>query len=41
MGFVGDFLQILLFTLWIMIVIAFFVVVIRIILDIFRDSALS
>ncbi|MFV0634612.1 SHOCT domain-containing protein [Demequina sp.] len=41
MEFFENFLAILFFTLWIMIVIAFFVVVIRIIFDIFRDKDLS
>ena len=41
MDFFENFLEILFFTLWFMIVIAFFVVVIRIIMDIFRDHALS
>lgn len=41
MDFFENFLSILFFTLWIMIVIAFFVVIIRIIMDIFRDSGLS
>ncbi|WP_234988080.1 SHOCT domain-containing protein [Demequina sp. NBRC 110056] len=41
MDFFANFFSILLWTLWFMIVIAFFVVVIRIILDIFRDSELS
>jgi len=39
--FFANFLQILLWTLWIMIIITFFVVVIRIIMDIFRDTELS
>ena len=41
MDFFANFLEILFFTLWFMIVIAFFVVVIRIIMDIFRDESLS
>lgn len=41
MDFFENFLSILFFTLWFMIVIAFFVVVIRIIMDIFRDGELS
>ncbi|GIG54017.1 SHOCT domain-containing protein [Demequina activiva] len=41
MDFFANFLEILFFTLWFMIVIAFFVVVIRIIMDIFRDEDLS
>ena len=41
MEFFENFLAILLFTLWIMVVITFFVVVIRIIMDIFRDKELG
>ncbi|WP_234983319.1 SHOCT domain-containing protein [Demequina sp. NBRC 110053] len=41
MDFFANFIDVLLWTFWFMIMIAFFVVVIRIILDIFRDSDLS
>ncbi len=41
MDFLGDFLSVLLFTLWIMVWVAFIFLVFRIIVDIFRDSTLS
>jgi energy-coupling factor transporter transmembrane protein EcfT len=41
MDFFTNFLSILFYTLWIMIMIAFIILVIRIIVDIFRDEALS
>ena len=41
MEFFENFLAILFFTLWIIVVVAFFVVVVRIIIDIFRDESLS
>ncbi|MFW2512528.1 SHOCT domain-containing protein [Demequina sp. SO4-13] len=41
MDFFEGFLSILMYTLWFMIVISFFVIVIRIILDVFRDPELS
>ncbi|WP_062137601.1 SHOCT domain-containing protein [Demequina aestuarii] len=41
MDFFENFVSILLFTLWIMVMITFFVIVIRIIMDVFRDHDLS
>ncbi|WP_236683208.1 SHOCT domain-containing protein [Demequina sediminicola] len=41
MDFFADFLSILLFTLWIFVMVAFFVVIIRILMDIFRDHDLG
>lgn len=41
MEFFENFLAILMFTLWIFVIVAFFVVIIRIIMDIFRDKDLG
>ncbi|MFW7415447.1 PLDc N-terminal domain-containing protein [Demequina sp. SO4-18] len=41
MEFFENFISIIFYTLWFMIVISFFVVVIRIIVDVFRDESLS
>ncbi|MDN4472265.1 SHOCT domain-containing protein [Demequina zhanjiangensis] len=41
MDFLGDFFSILLFTLWIMVWVAFIFLVFRIIVDIFRDQELG
>ncbi|WP_062210623.1 PLDc N-terminal domain-containing protein [Demequina oxidasica] len=41
MDFLGDFLNVLLFTLWIFIFISVIMLVVRILMDIFRDHDLS
>ncbi|MDN4480404.1 SHOCT domain-containing protein [Demequina muriae] len=41
MEFLENFVSIMLYTLWIMVMISFFVIVIRIIMDVFRDRDLS
>ncbi len=41
MDFIGDFVSILLFTLWIIVWVAFIFLVFRIIMDIFRDKELG
>ena len=41
MDFLENFVSIMLYTLWIMVMISFFVIVIRIIMDVFRDRDLS
>ncbi|WP_236683729.1 SHOCT domain-containing protein [Demequina flava] len=41
MDFFENFLSILFFTLWIFVMVAFFFVIIRIIMDVFRDSELG
>lgn len=41
MDFLSDFVNVLLFTLWIFIFVAFIMLVVRILTDIFRDSTLG
>lgn len=41
MDFLSDFVNVLLFTLWIFIFVAFIMLVVRILMDIFRDSTLG
>jgi hypothetical protein len=41
MDFLGDFVNVLLWTLWIFVFVAFIMLVVRILMDVFRDSELG